>query len=64
MSSCKWGFSDEPLNGYVNLFKIRVFSLDYVLRDLKMGENGLEIEDDMRSLELAIVVEEYLGFRI
>ena len=43
---------------------MRVFSLDYMLRDLKTGENVLETEDDVCSSELAIAMEELLDRRI
>ena len=55
-------FFFESFNGHVNPNKTRVFSLDYVLRDLEMGGDGLEAEDDVRSLELVVTMEKYLRF--
>ena len=55
-------FPDESFNGHVNPNKTRVFSLDYVLRDLEMGGDGLEADDDMCSLELVVAMEKYLEF--
>lgn len=50
-------FSNESFNGHVHLNKTRVFSLDYLLRDLEMGKDGLEAEDDVRNSELVITME-------
>jgi len=53
---------DESSNGHVNPNKTRVFSLDYVLRDLEMGGDGLKAKDDVRSSESVVAMEKYLKF--
>ena len=62
LSFGKKSFLDESFDGHVNPNKTRVFSLDYVLRDLEVGGDGLEAEDDVCSLELVVVMEKYLRF--
>lgn len=61
MSSNKWGFSDESFDNHFNPWKTSVLGLDYVLRDLKVGGDGLECKDDVCSSELAVAMEEDLG---
>ena len=51
---------DESFNGHVNPNETRVFDLDYVLRKLETGGDGLKTEDDMHSSELAVAMEKYL----
>ena len=62
MSSGRRSFLDESSDDHVNPNKTRVFSLDYVLRDLEMGGDGLEAKDDVRSSELVVAMEKYLKF--
>ena len=62
LSFDKKSFLDESFDDHVNLNKTRVFSLDYVLRDLEMDGDGLEAEDDVRNLELVVAMEKYLRF--
>ena len=63
LGSGKSSFLDESFNGHIHPNKTRVFSLDYVLRDLEKSGDRLEAEDDVRSLELVIVMEKYLRFQ-
>ena len=60
LSSSIRGFLDESFNGHVNPNETRVFDLDYVLRKLETGGDGLKTEDDMHCLELAVAMEKYL----
>ena len=62
LSSGRRSFLDESSDDHVNPNKTRVFSLDYVLRDLEMGGDGLEAKDDVRSSELVVAMEKYLKF--
>ena len=58
----KKSFLDESFNDHVHPNKTKVFSLDYVLRDLETGGDGLEAKDDVCSSELVITMEKCLGF--
>ena len=62
MSSNERGFLDKPYNTHVNPYKTSVLSLDYAPQTLKMGGYWLESEDDVCSSELAVIMEEDLGF--
>jgi len=63
LGSSRKSFSDESFNSHVHPNKTRVFSLDYVFRDLETSGDGLEAEDDVRSSKLAITMEKYLRFQ-
>ena len=63
LGSGKSSFLDESLNGHVHPNKTRVFSLDYVVLYPEKSGDRLEAEDDVHSLELAVVMEKYLGFQ-
>lgn len=60
MSSSRWGFLDEPFDSHINLCKMSVLGLDYMLRNLKAGGDRLEFKDDVCNSEWAVVVEEDL----